>query len=190
MSGELDQSGGAQRTDSRLPKSTLWRLALFLGVFAALQGLYGAAKGGWFEHLVIDKFTVQTAAWLIGVASPEVGVEPSGSRLKAPGGGINVLNGCEGMDVVFLLTAAMLVAPMSWRARLLGVLSGTLVVLILNQARVIALFYAFRSDRSLFDVLHGIVSPLLLIVAAAMFFIEWLQRFGSLPTALGNAIDA
>ncbi len=148
MSGECDQSMGVPGTDSRLPKALLWRLAVFLGIFAALQGIYGAAKGGWFEHLVIDRLTVQSAALVIDYASPELGVEPSGSRLKAPGGGINVLNGCEGMDVVFLITAAMLVAPISWRARLLGILCGTLVVLVLNQARVIALFYAFRRARS------------------------------------------
>ena len=189
MSGECDQSMGVPGTDSRLPKALLWRLAVFLGIFAALQGIYGAAKGGWFEHLVIDRLTVQSAALVIDYASPELGVEPSGSKLKAPGGGINVLNGCEGMDVVFLVTAAMLVAPISWRARLLGILCGTLVVLVLNQARVIALFYAFRSDRSLFDMLHGVVSPLLLIVAASGFFIAWLQRFARMPSPNGHSAD-
>lgn len=157
-------------------RAMLWRLALFLVLFASLQGLYGAAKDTWLERLVIDRVTVQTAAWLIDAVDPSVGVEPVGPRLRAPGGGINVLGGCEGTEVVFLMIAAMLVAPLSWRARLIGLLAGTAFVFVLNQARVIALFYAFRADKALFDMLHGIVAPLLLIIAAASFFVVWLQH--------------
>lgn len=156
--------------------STLWRAAIFIAVFALLQGLYGAAKDTWVERLVIDQVTVNSAAWLIQVFDPEAGVQPVGSRLRAPGGGINVINGCEGTDVIFLMIGAMLVAPISMRAKLLGVLLGTALVLVLNQARVIGLFYAYRTDRSLFDMMHGVIAPLLLIMAAAGFFVLWLNR--------------
>jgi exosortase/archaeosortase family protein len=157
----------------------LWRLVFFLAVFATLQGLYEAAKGSWVERLVIDHATVQTAAWLIDTVDPSVGVTPAGPRLRAPGGGINILNGCEGTEAVFLMIAAMLVAPLPLRARLGGLLAGTLVVFVLNQARVVALFYAFRSDKAVFDMLHGIVGPLLLIITAAAFFVIWLNRYAS-----------
>lgn len=153
----------------------LGRLAFFLAAFAGLQGLYGAARGTWIERLVIDGATVRTAAWLIGTIDPSVGVEPVGPRLRAPGGGLNVLGGCEGVEVAFLMAAAMLAAPQSLRARLGGVLAGTAVVFALNQARVVALFYAVRSDKALFDALHGIVAPMVLVIAAAVFFVLWLR---------------
>lgn len=164
-------------------RAMMWRLAFFLAVFILLQGLYGAAKGTWVERLVIDRATVQTAAWLIDKVDPSVEVAPVGPRLSAPGGGINILNGCEGTEVAFLMVAAMLVAPLSLRARLCGLLVGTLVVFVLNQARVVALFYAFRSDKALFDMLHGIVAPLLLIIATAAFFVIWLDRYAICPDA-------
>ena len=165
----------------------LWRLVFFLAAFAALQGLYETAKGTWVERLIIDYATVQTAAWLIDTLDPSVGVEPVGPRLRAPGGGLNILNGCEGTEAAFLMIAAMLVAPLSLRARLGGLLAGTLVVFVLNQARVVALFYAFRSDKAVFDMLHGIVAPLLLIVAAAAFFVVWLNRYAVSPDAAAAA---
>lgn len=171
-------------------RATLWRLVFFLAVFATLQGLYEAAKGGWVERLVIDHATVQTAAWLIDTVDPSVGVESAGPRLRAPGGGINVLNGCEGTEAVFLMVAAMLVAPLSLRARLTGLLAGTLVVFVLNQARVVALFYAFRSDKAVFDMLHGIVAPLLLIIAASAFFVVWLNCHTATPDAAAAAQPA
>jgi exosortase/archaeosortase family protein len=159
----------------------MWRLAFFLTLFATLQLFYGSAKGTWVERLVIDQATVQTAAWLINTLDPAIGVQSSGSRLRAPGGGINVLNGCEGTDVAFLMIAAMLVAPQSWRARVAGLLVGTALVFVLNQARVVTLFYAFRTDKALFDTLHGIVAPLLLIIGAAAFFMIWLHRHAAEP---------
>lgn len=160
----------------RRDRGLAWRAAAFLAVFALLQTGYTAAKGTWLEHLVIDQLTVRTAARLLDFADPTLGVVPEGPRLRAVGGGINVLNGCEGMDVVFLMMAAMLVAPLPLRARMVGFVAGTVWVLFLNQFRIIALFYAFRSDKAIFDVLHGVVSPLVLIIAAAGFFIIWLNR--------------
>lgn len=156
----------------------LVRAALFLALFALMQSLYAGARGTWVERLVIDHMTVRTAVALIDAFDPAVGVEAVGSRLRAPGGGINVLNGCEGIDVVFLLASALLVGPLSWRHRLTGLLIGGSLVFVLNQARVLALFYAFRSDKALFDLLHGIVAPLLLVVATGAFFAVWLARHG------------
>ena len=68
---------------------------------------------------------------------------------------------------------------MPWRARLGGVLVGTVLVFVLNQGRILALFYAYRSDKPLFDLLHGTLAPLLLIALSALFFLFWLKRYGT-----------
>lgn len=166
----------------------LWLQALLFGaVFVLLQAGYGALRGTWAERLAIDTLTVKTAAWSIRMLTPEVAVQAVGSRLKAPGGGINIINGCEGTEVLFLLCAAFASAALPWRARLSGVLAGTLLVFMLNQGRILALFYAYRSDKALFDLLHGTVAPLLLIALSALFFLFWLARYGA---AAPTAIDA
>ncbi len=162
----------------RPPRPLGLTVALFLGTFMLLQWAWSEARGTWIERLVIDQMTVKTAAWLIDTLDPAIGVQAAGSRLKAAGGGINILNGCEGTEVAFLLACAMLVAPMVWRARLLGLAVGCLLVFVLNQGRVLVLFYAFRADRALFDALHGVIAPLLLILAASVFFLVWLNYYG------------
>lgn len=160
------------------PRS-IWLLALlFIVVFLALQTGYGALRGTWVERLVIDALTVKPAASMIRALSPDIGVKAEGTRLKAPGGGINILNGCEGTEVMFLLYAAFAAAAMPWRARFMGLFAGTLLVYALNQARVLALFYAYRSDKGLFDLLHGTVAPLALIALTTLFFLFWLERHG------------
>lgn len=164
----------------------LWlTLLLFLGVFVLLQWVWSEARGTWIERLSVDELTVKPAAWLIDRLTPEVAVQAVGSRLKAPGGGINIINGCEGTEVVFLIVAAMLVAPMAWRWRLLGVVAGSLLVFISNQGRILSLFYAYRADKPLFDLLHGIVAPVLLILVTIIFFVWWLGRFSNLSQRQG-----
>lgn len=152
------------------------QIILFLGIFALLQTLYGLTNGTWFERLVIDNITVKTAAFLINEMTPSLNVLAINTHLSAVGGGINVANGCNGLEVMFILVAAMLIAPLNCRAKLWGLLLGIPYIFILNQARLIALFYTFRTNKLLFSSLHGTVAPILLIALTIMFFSYWLSR--------------
>jgi exosortase family protein XrtM len=145
-------------------------IVAFLLLFFVLQSLWGFARGSRIEHLVIDQATAGVAAQLINWLTPGVNAVAEGSRVNAAGGGINILNGCEGTEVLFLLLPALWVAPLGWRRRLIGCLLGTVWVFALNQVRVVTLFYAHRSDMGLFDLLHGVVAPLVLIVLVTAFF--------------------
>jgi exosortase/archaeosortase family protein len=100
----------------------------------------------------------------------------SGTRLRAPGGGINIVNGCDGTETLFLLLAGFAVAPLGRVARLLGALSALPVVYALNEARVLALFYAHRDNAELFDLLHGYLAPILMVLLIAVYYYIWLLR--------------
>ncbi len=161
----LDQKRGGLR-----------RVLIFLLVFAALQLGYSSARGGPLERLVIDQITVKVASSLINLFDSAAQVAAQGPRLRSPGGGINILAGCEGVDAMLLLCAAMTIAPISGRRRLLGLAIGASIVFALNQMRVIALFYAYRADEKLFNVLHGTLLPMVIVAAIAGFFIFWCAR--------------
>jgi exosortase/archaeosortase family protein len=151
-------------------------LLMFLFVFAALQAAWTSARDTDIERFVIDAITVAPAVVLINAVSPHIGAVAEGSRIRAPGGGINILHGCDGLDVLFLLIAGFVAAPIPWRHRLGGVVMGIALVYVLNQGRILGLFYAHRRDPQLFDLLHGTVLPLLLVAAVALFFLAWTGR--------------
>jgi exosortase/archaeosortase family protein len=174
----LDEETRAQRRKVH----PLSLLLIFMAAFFALQWAWGQARGTAVERLIIDQATVRPAAFLVNLISPGTSAYADGSRIKAPGGGINILNGCEGTEVLFLLYAAFLAAPLAWRARLLGTGAATLFVYVLNQARIVALFFANRADAELFDALHGMIAPLLLIACSLLFFLYWLQRYAPLES--------
>ena len=155
----------------------LWlTLAIFLGVFGVLQWAWGEARDTWVERLVIHQATVKPAAALVQVITPEANAKPVAASIKAPGGGLNILNGCEGTEVMFLLIAAFVAVRLGWRQKLIGLGLGLALVFVLNQARILTLFYAFRNERNLFDLLHTTVLPAVLIAAVALYFYAVLHR--------------
>jgi exosortase family protein XrtM len=165
-------STGSDR--SKLKKLAL-RVLAFLALFAALQGGWEAARGTWLERVWIHDLTVRTATALINQVTPAAQAVAQGSRIVSAGGGLNVLFGCEGTDVVFMLAAAFAVFPMPVRLRLWGMAGGLLWVFALNQLRIAALFYAFRADREWFDLLHNVAAPLMMVALTGGFFQLWVM---------------
>lgn len=158
-----------------------WLLLAFGAVFLALQTLWRLAEGSLLETWVVGIGTVQPAAQLVHWLTPELGAYAARFSIRAQSGGpgINILNGCEGLDVLFLLWAALAVSGLRWRSLLLGFCLGTTLVWLLNQVRVVALFYANRVDKELFALLHGTVGPLVLITLVALAFLLLLKADAS-----------
>lgn len=151
-------------------------LLLFLATFLALQYGWEMSRGAALERFVIHDLTVRPAAWLIDVIWPQTGVQALGHRLVAPAGRLNILNGCEGLETLFLLVAAFVAYPFAWRARLIGIVSGVGVVFVLNQARIVMLWQVWSGDRALFGLLHGTLLPLAMIAVCLAFFLTFLAR--------------
>jgi exosortase/archaeosortase family protein len=169
-------------------RSHAWRrhpmrlLAIFLAVFFALQYAWEVSRGSQLERVVIDQATVAPAARLINALWPEQGATAQGYRIVSPQGRLNILNGCEGLETLFLLVAAIAAYPFTWRARLQGLGLGLPLVFVLNQARIVTLWYAFIHDRALFGVLHGVVLPLLLVAICLVFFLAFMVRHEPVAT--------
>ena len=136
--------------------------------------LWGLAQGTVVEQVAVDRATVLPAAWLVNQFTPDVRATAVEGSIRAPGGGINILNGCEGFEVLFLLVGALLVTPLTSRQRAIGLVGGALLVWVVNQGRIVVLFYANRADKELFALLHGTVAPLVLVVIVAIAFLLYL----------------
>ncbi len=155
----------------RVAGRSLWQTLLgFILAFLALQGAWTACRDTWVERLVIHQATVRPAVAAIRLLTPQVLARPVQAAIEAPGGGLRILNGCEGTEIMFLLAAAFVAVPLSPRRWIPGLALGLTGIFLLNQARILILFYAFRADRALFDTLHTLVLPLLLVALVALYF--------------------
>jgi exosortase/archaeosortase family protein len=168
----MTQAAGSSR-DIRSP---LRRAAAFAAVFCALQLGWQALGDTVVHRIVVDRATVGVAVILINALTPAVRAVGAGTAVHAAGGGLNIVNGCEGTETWFLLCAAFAAASLTWRARAVGLALGTVLVFAVNQVRILALFYANRSDSEVFNLLHAIVGPIVVIVAVACFFYAWMAH--------------
>lgn len=162
----------------------LWRtLAVFVLAFGLLQTGWTACRDTAVERLVIHEATVAPAAALIRMLTPAIPARARAASILAPGGGLRILNGCEGTEVMFLLVAAFVAVPMAPRRWALALALGLAGVFVLNQARILVLFYAYRHDPALFETLHTLVLPLVLVAAVALYFHAVLRHIGHGPPA-------
>lgn len=156
-------------------------ILIFLAVFFALQYAWEMSRDTWVERAVIDHATVVPAAWLINALGTAAPVHADAYRIVSPLARLNIRNGCEGLETLFLLVAAFFSQPFPWKARLWGIGLGTLLVYGLNQARIVILWHAWLDQRSLFGVLHGTVLPLAMIAVCLAYFLVFLTRHESHP---------
>ncbi len=153
-------------------------IALFLGIFAIFSFAWSGTRGSAVERLVIDQTTVAAGAWIIDRISPEEGVRAEGPRLISPKVRLSVLNGCEGTESILLFAAAVLAFPAPWRKKPAGLLLGLVWVFLLNQVRIVSLFFILRHRPQWFEAMHGTIAPIFIILAGSIVFSLWLNWAG------------
>jgi len=153
-------------------------IALFLGIFAIFSFAWSGTRGSVVERLVIDQTTVAAGAWIIDRISPEEGVRAEGPRLISPKVRLSVLNGCEGTESILLFAAAVLAFPAPWRKKPAGLLLGLVWVFLLNQVRIVSLFFILRHRPQWFEAMHGTIAPIFIILAGSIVFSLWLNWAG------------
>ncbi len=152
--------------------------ALFLAFFALASLAWSASRGTGLERLVVEQATVATSARIIAMLNPGQQVRSEAFRLISPHVRLSVLNGCEGTESILLLAAAMLAFPAPWRRKISGLLFGAGCVFLLNQLRIVGLFYILRYKPAWFSSMHGYIAPTLIIIAGSLIFVLWVNWAG------------
>lgn len=153
----------------------LLRFALTFGlVFFLLQWGYQALADTAAYRFYIEQLTVRPSAFVIQLIAPQDNVTAQGHRLLWPGGRLNILNGCDGAEAIELLLAAFVAVAGTWRMKLSGMAIGLGLIYVMNQVRLVALYFAMRHDKALFELIHGLAGPLVIIALATLFFAWWI----------------
>jgi exosortase H (IPTLxxWG-CTERM-specific) len=103
-------------------------------------------------------------------------VAAEGTNIRSVAFAVDVKNGCNGVEAMLILLAAVLAFPASWRQRLYGLLAGIAVIQVLNLVRVVSLFWLGAHHREVFDMFHTAVWQTLLILVSVGLFVLWSRR--------------
>ncbi len=158
-------------------------------VFAILTGAFEASRGSAFERFVVEDVLLMPTNRLINFFSPEDHVELKGRSFVSGATKMNVIRGCEGVEMFLLLSAAIIVYPATMARKLAGLSIGFVLAYLLSVARLMALVYTLRHAPNAWESLHGLILPLAPVLAIAWYFMLWSSASGERRSA-ARKIDA
>ncbi len=158
---------------------------LFVLLFVVAQSLY------YFSISIgipdkLQHVNAVVSASLINSFSPGEKTTTSGRSIQSKGTSLEIVWGCEGIEGIFIIIAAMIAYSMGLRKKLLGILIGTVFLYCLNIVRIIAIFYTLRHKPALFDIMHMYVGQTFIIFFGVLFFVAWIHFFSSPQTPLSE----
>jgi exosortase H (IPTLxxWG-CTERM-specific) len=154
--------------------------------FAVLIAAYLVIAWNPVNDRVIVPFTegiARTSGALLKAMGEDVKV--AGTSISSSRFGVNINNGCNGVEAMLILLASIVAFPASMKARAAGLLLGAVVVQVLNAIRIITLYLLGAYHPRLFDLFHTAVWQIVIILAAIGFFLVWSARVA--PARVANS---
>lgn len=148
-------------------------LVLFPAIYGILHFLYFALPDHVLREDVHYYAIVLPAAKVLNAVAPREAVSAEQGTLQSARASLQIVRGCDGAGVAFLLVAALLASPAAFKHKLWGIAGGVAMVYLLNELRVVALYFVAAYRNGWFNSLHNYFVPMLLIVASVLFFFWW-----------------
>ena len=114
-------------------------------------------------------------------------VTRQGTMLRSPRFAVNIKNGCNGIEAMVILLAAIVAFPAPWRSRLIGLGIGIAGIQLVNLVRVMALFLTGAYLPRFFDSSHTVVWQTVVIASAVVLWLFWARRYAAAPAAAAAA---
>lgn len=140
------------------------------------------------DHVIVpftEMLTEVSAATLRLIGQP---VEVRSTIMGTPEFLVDVKNGCNGVEAMLILLAAIVAFPASWKSRLSGLAIGSLVIQALNLVRIDSLYLLGLYHPRLFELFHGAIWQIAIVLVAVVYFLIWsrgVEADEPAPTATG-----
>lgn len=154
-------------------------LRFFVIFFVLLIGLFTLEILQPTEKYVILPFTgliADISVWLVLLFDDNVVATGNVIRDTASGFGVSIERGCNGLEAVIILFAAIFAFPAPLGHKLLGFIAGFFAIQLLNLVRIISLFYLGQWNATAFEWFHSYLWQALIILDALVVWLIWLRR--------------
>jgi exosortase H (IPTLxxWG-CTERM-specific) len=149
---------------------------LLVGLFT-LEILQPAEK-----HVILPftSFIADVSAWIIQLFDDNVTSVSNVIRDKTNGFGVRIERGCNGVEALIILFAAIFAFPAPIKNKLVGFTIGFFAIQGLNLVRIVSLFYLGQWNQVAFEWFHLYLWQALIILDALVVWLIWLR---TLPQA-------
>ena len=155
---------------------------LLVGLFT-LEILQPAEK---YVILPFTSFIADISVWIIQAFDDNVMSISNVIRDKTTGFGVRIERGCNGVEAVIILFAAIFSFPSPFKHKVIGFLIGFVAIQALNLVRIVSLFYLGQWNQVAFEWFHLYLWQALIILDALVVWLVWLR---TLPQAKARRLE-
>ena len=151
------------------------RLSVFIMV---LITLFTLELIPFVHEAIILPFTGFVAYLSAGVASffdSTIQADGIVMRSLANGTAVKIMPGCNGVEAMICLAAAIIAFTATLKEKVVGLVFGFIAIQLLNIVRIISLFYLLQWNKEWFEWAHLYVWQALIILDALIIFILWVR---------------
>jgi len=166
----------------RLYRENVREIRFFFGfivLFILLQTLQYFTLS-YTSPFLVDTMTIKASSALINMITPLEKTVVQGGIITGEAT-VAIMRGCEGVEGMLLLLAAICAFPAGILSKIYGIVSGILIIYIFNLSRIVGLYYINRYRPDLFDMMHIYVGQTVIIIISLIFFIFWVSRIDKNP---------
>ena len=153
-------------------------LRFFTLFMVILISLFAFEITTWAQENLIFPFTAGLAKVSVFLVELfDSGVESSGRVIRSLENGfaVEIAPGCNGVEAMIILIAAIVAFPSTWRQKAVGLAIGFVAIQGLNLVRIISLFYLGQWNYTWFEWAHLYIWQALIILDALVVFLLWLR---------------
>lgn len=119
----------------------------------------------------------RTSGAVLALLGEDIAVR--GCDLVSPRFSVTIYNGCNGLITSLVFVSGVLAFPARARAKALGVVLGLVAIQLLNQIRIVSLFYIGVFVPSLFSESHIFIWQSIVILFGVTLWVLWAHRYGT-----------
>lgn len=130
------------------------------------------------QQMIIEPFTVSLAtlsASLLHLFDSDVASSGIIIRSLSNGSAVAIQAGCNGVEAVICLAAAILAFDSTLTQKIVGLFFGFIAIQLLNIARIISLFYLLQWNQQWFEWAHLYAWQALIFLDVLIVFVVWVR---------------
>jgi len=148
----------------------------FMSFFVGLNFIYFLCDGTVIKDFIFSKLTAEPIALVIQIITPAEKMLARGHLLISRYSSFTIVDGCEGIQSILILCAAILAFKARHIQKAIGLMIGIPFLYFTNLARIVIVFYMFKSNPQSFTIAHLYVGQTFIIILSVSFFIIWTSR--------------
>jgi exosortase H (IPTLxxWG-CTERM-specific) len=140
------------------------------------------------KHVILPftAFIADISVWIIQFFDDNVMAVSNIIRDKTSGFGVRIERGCNGVEALIILFAAIFAFPAPLKHKFVGFVIGFFAIQLLNLVRIVSLFYMGQWNQVAFEWFHLYLWQALIILDALVVWLVWLR---TLPQAKARRLQ-